>query len=54
MALVITVFDISDVTNSGNSDRRMLTSMEIFGAAFLFIWCGNGVPKPLFQHYTSG
>jgi len=26
----------------------MLTLFELFGAVFLFIWCGNGVPTPLF------
>jgi len=24
----------------------MLTLFELFGAVFLFIWCGNGVPTP--------
>jgi len=28
--------------------RQMLTLFELFGVAFLFIWCGNGVPTPLF------
>jgi len=32
--------------------RQMLTSFELFGVAFLFIWCWNGVPSPLFQLYT--
>jgi len=26
----------------------MLTLLELFGAVFLFIWCGNAVPIPLF------
>jgi len=30
----------------------MLTLFELFGVDFLFIWCGNGVPTPLFLHYT--
>jgi len=32
------------------------TLFELFGAVFLFIWCGNGVPKPLFLalHSWSG
>jgi len=32
----------------GNSRRRMLTFLELFGEVFLLIWCGNGVPTPLF------
>ena len=28
----------------------MLTLFELFGAVFLFIWCKNGVPTPLFQY----
>jgi len=31
----------------GNSIRQMLFLFELFGAVFLFIWCGNGVPTPL-------
>jgi len=31
----------------GNSCGRMLTLFELFGAVFLFIWCGNPVPTPL-------
>jgi len=31
----------------------MLTFFELFGAIFLFIWCGNGVPRSLVQHYTQ-
>jgi len=33
----------------------MLTSFKLFGAVFLFIWCGNGVPTPRFLAlaYTS-
>ena len=40
----------------GNSCRRMLTLFELFGTVFLFIWCGNGVPTPLFLalHPCSG
>ena len=30
-----------------NSRRRMLILFELFGAVFLFIWCGNTVPTPL-------
>jgi len=26
----------------------MLALFELFGAAFLFIWCGNGIPTSLF------
>jgi len=26
----------------------MLTLFELFGVAFLFIWCGNGIPTLLF------
>jgi len=26
----------------------MLTLFELFGVAFLFIWCGNAIPTPLF------
>jgi len=26
----------------------MLTLFELFGAVFLFIWCVNAVPTPLF------
>jgi len=26
----------------------MLAFIELFGAVFLFIWCDNGVPMPLF------
>jgi len=37
----------------GNSCRRMLTLFEQFGAV-VFRWCRNGVPRPLFQHYTPG
>jgi len=33
--------------------RRMLTLFELFGAVFLFIWCGNGVHL-FFYHYTPG
>ena len=29
------------------SCRQIHTLFELFGAAFLFIWCGNGVPTPL-------
>ena len=37
-----------------NSCRRILTLFEELVAAFLFIWCGNGVPTPLFLAlYTS-
>jgi len=32
----------------GSYCRQMLTLFELFGVAFLFIWCGNGVPTPLF------
>jgi len=32
----------------------MLTLVELFGAVFLFIWCGKGDPTCLFKHYTSG
>ena len=32
----------------GNSCRRMLTLFELFGAVFLFIWCGNAVSSSLF------
>jgi len=28
--------------------RQMLTLLELFGVAFLFTWCGDGVPTPLF------
>ena len=31
----------------GNSCRRMLTLLELFGTVFLFISCGNGVSTPL-------
>jgi len=31
-----------------NSFRRMPTLFEPFGAVFLFVGCGNGVPTPLF------
>jgi len=31
----------------GNSCRRMLALFELFGAVFLFIWCGNVVPTRL-------
>jgi len=31
-----------------SSCMQMLTLFELFGVAFLFIWCGNGVPTPLF------
>jgi len=27
----------------------MLTLFELFGAVFLFIWCGNSVTTPLFS-----
>jgi len=30
----------------------MLTLFELFGVAFLFIWCGNGIPTPLFFSTT--
>ena len=30
----------------------MLTLFELFGVAFLFIWCGNGVLTPLFYNYA--
>ena len=33
----------------GNSCRRMLPWFELFRAAFLFIWCVNGVPTLLFS-----
>ena len=36
----------------GNSCGRMLTLFEIVGAVYFCIWCGNGVPTSLFQHYT--
>jgi len=32
----------------GNSCRRMLTLFELFRLVFLCIWCGNGVPAPVF------
>ena len=32
----------------GSSCRKMLTLFKLFGVAFLFIWCGNGIPTPLF------
>ena len=32
----------------GNSCGRMPTLFELFRAVFLFIWCGNGVPAPVF------
>jgi len=31
-----------------SSCRQMLTLFELFGVAFLFMWCGNGIPTPLF------
>jgi len=31
-----------------SSCRQMLTLFELFGVAFLFIWCRNGIPTPLF------
>ena len=36
----------------GNSCGRMFTLFEIVGAVYFCIWCGNGVPTSLFQHYT--
>jgi len=33
--------------------RQMLTSFELFGVAFLFIWCWNGVSTPLFSALHS-
>jgi len=27
----------------------MLTLFELFGVAFLFIWCGNSIPTSLFS-----
>jgi len=32
----------------------MLFLFELFGAVFLFIWCGNGVPTPLFLALQPG
>jgi len=31
----------------GNSCRGILTLLQLFGAVFLFIWCGNSVTTPL-------
>jgi len=32
----------------GNSCRKMLFLFELFGAVFLFIWCGNAFPHLFF------
>jgi len=45
-ALLVKVY-----SETGRSSVKTLagdTLFELFGAVFLFIWCGNGVPTPLF------
>jgi len=53
-ALLVKVY-----SETGRSSVKKLagdTLFELFGAVFLFIWCGNGVPTPLFLalHSWSG
>ena len=32
------------VQTVGNSGKRMLILLELFGAVFHYIWCGKGTP----------